>query len=321
MVVIGRNEGERLVRCLMSVRAADYPAEAIELIYVDTASTDESCANAERLGARVLRIAPSRPSAAMARNTGWRAARHELVHFFDGDTVVNPAWIGTAVRAMGDARVAGVFGRREEMAPRASVYNFWMHHDWYVAPGPAEGCAGDVLFRRSVLERAGGFDEALIAGEEWDLCHRIRTGEGMIVLRLDDPMTRHDINMTRFRQYWRRSTRTGHCHAELASRYPEVLRWRRTMHRDLGHCLAPLLAGLASLVIWSPIPLLAWMGIIGAAVTRNALRVRGRVGSLPGALLYSAHHYLGKLPITLGQVDFWLRRGLRRTPRTLIEYR
>ena len=51
VVVIGRNEGQRLVRCLKSVRAADYPPDRIELIYVDSNSSDGSAAAAEELGA------------------------------------------------------------------------------------------------------------------------------------------------------------------------------------------------------------------------------------------------------------------------------
>ena len=115
VVAIGRNEGERLVACLESIKASDYPAERLELIYVDTNSTDESCPAAERLGSKVIRIQPEFPSAAAARNAGLREASHDLIHFLDGDTILDASWLRKAVETMRDPTIVCVFGRREEM--------------------------------------------------------------------------------------------------------------------------------------------------------------------------------------------------------------
>lgn len=321
VVVIGRNEGQRLVRCLDSIRAANYPQDRLELIYVDSQSTDDSGRSAEQRGARVLSVNPSRPTAAVGRNAGWNAAAHDLVHFFDGDTIVHPDWFGKAVAAIGGDRVACVFGRREEIAPRETIYNLWTHYDWYVPPGPAFTCAGDALFRRDVLQKMNGFDDTLIAGEEPDLCYRIRSQLNMVILSVDAPMTRHDMNMRRFRQYWKRCTRTGHAYAEVGGRHPGMERWRRHLWKNMTHLLL-LLAVLASSALWrSPLPVGLWMLLILALVVRNALRLRAVTASTRDALLYSLHHYLAKLPITVGQLDFWLRRMFRRAPRPLIEYR
>jgi glycosyltransferase involved in cell wall biosynthesis len=73
--VIGRNEGDRLIACLQSVQAMEPIGGGVEIIYVDSASTDQSVARAEALGVRVLRVNPERPTAAIGRNAGWRAAR------------------------------------------------------------------------------------------------------------------------------------------------------------------------------------------------------------------------------------------------------
>lgn len=321
VVVIGRNEGQRLARCLASLLEADYPREHIELIYADTNSTDDSCGLAERIEARVLRLKPERPCAAVARNAGWRAATHELIHFLDGDTLLNRAWLKKAVYAMHDPSVACVFGRREEMNPTGSIYNFWAHHDWYVAPGPAESCAGDALFRRSVLEAAGGFDETLIAGEEPDLCYRIRSEQARVILALAEPMTQHDMQMTRFAQYWRRCVRTGHAYAQIGGRYPGMSRWRRARWRNLAYALGTPTAVLASAATFSLWPIAGWTGLLILAWVRNAARLRSRVGSWPAALKYSFHHYLCKTPAAIGQISYWVRTMFRRAPRPLIEYR
>ncbi len=320
IVVIGRNEGDRLVRCLESIRASDYSQDKLELIYVDTASTDDSCARAEQLGAKVVAINPQRPSAATARNAGFAAATHDFVHFFDGDTILSPDWLRVAVKAMDDPKVACVFGQRSEIHPQASIYNFIAHHDWYTEAGPTHHCAGDAIFRREVLVKAKGYDETLIAGEEPDLCYRIRREQEKIILSVDHLMTHHDMNMMRFGQYWRRTTRTGHAYAEVGGRYADM-HWRRNRWRNPVHVLIFLVAVILAGFWQSPWPMVAWFVLIFSAIFRNAWRMRERVGSLSGSLVYSAHHYFAKLPMTVGACSFWLRGLFGRKPQPLIEYK
>ncbi len=54
IVVIGRNEGDRLTACLESIRRARKMPEPVELIYVDSASADGSPERAAALGATVI---------------------------------------------------------------------------------------------------------------------------------------------------------------------------------------------------------------------------------------------------------------------------
>lgn len=321
IVVIGRNEGERLVRCLNSVKAAGYPQDRLELIYVDTNSTDDSCTAAKKLGASVIRIQPERPSAAAARNAGLAAARNPLVQFLDGDTVLDPTWLQRAVAAIEDSQVACVFGRVEELAPTASIYNFWAHHDWYVPPGPANSCGGIAMFRRDLLVKVGGYDSSLIAGEERDLCLRLKALDDCTIMCLDGSMVRHDMNMTRFSQYWRRCRRTGHAYAENAYRHPELLQLKAICWRTMMHAAA-LLGAVALSVAWLSVwPLAIWAGLIVVAIMRNALRLQSRVGNFWSAVIYSTHHYLCKIPMALGQMSFWLRRVTGTRPQPLIEHR
>lgn len=321
VVAIGRNEGQRLVRCLESVMASDYPADRVELIYVDSDSTDDSCEAAAKLGARVIRIKPERPCAAIGRNAGFRVAKHDLVQFLDGDTILNKNWFRRAVQEISNPTIACVFGHREEMATDDTIFNFWAHHDWYVPPGFADSCAGDVLFRREVLEKAEGYDETLIAGEEPDLCYRIRTQQGLKVLSLDEPMTLHDMGMTRWRQYWRRCMRTGHAYAEVGRRHQGMQRWRRARWRNMFYALGTPVAIVCSLITWSIWPVTVWFGLVFVAMVRNALRMKSRLGSFSHAMSYSLHHYLTKTPAAVGQCVFWIRSALNRGPQRLIEYR
>jgi len=234
---------------------------------------------------------------------------------------MHPDWLTKAVAALDDRAVCAVFGRVEEIDPRATIYNFWAHHDWYRAPGEVDATGGIALYRRSVLESVGGFDETLIAGEEPELCARIREQQGGGILCLDEPMVRHDMNMTRFGQYWRRCMRTGYAYAQVSQLHPDLHVWRRARVRNLVHATAAPVVLVLSLGLRSPWPVVVWAVLLLAAIVRNAQRVRLRVGTFRGALLYSLHHYLAKTPMAIGQFRYWLRGASGRRPQRLIEHR
>lgn len=227
VVAIGRNEGERLRRCLESVRQ-----QCAHVVYVDSGSTDGSVALARGLGVEVVELDMSIPfSAARARNEGWRRLRAlrpglEFVQFVDGDCELFPDWLGTALRTLRERReVAVVCGRRRERFRDATLYNRLCDIEWNSPIGEASACGGDSLMRFSAIEPLGGFDPSLICGEEPDLCRRLRE-KGHKILRIDADMTLHDAAMTRFGQWWRRSVRTGFAAGEALALHgrgaPEV---------------------------------------------------------------------------------------------------
>ena len=230
IVVIGRNEGERLVRCLASL-PPDLPR-----VYVDSGSTDGSPEAALAAGAEVVRLDMSRPfSAARARNEGFRrleeVAAVDLVQFLDGDTVLQEGWLGAATACL-TARpdVVVVAGRRRERAPEASWYNHLCDREWNTPVGEAGAVGGDALYRADALRAAGGFDPNVIAGEEPELCLRLRAAGGR-VFRLDEEMTQHDAAITRFSAWWKRAERSGYAaalgflmHGNTGFRVRETLR-------------------------------------------------------------------------------------------------
>jgi glycosyltransferase involved in cell wall biosynthesis len=85
--------------------AAQAVGEAYELIVVDDASTDATPLIAERLGARVVRVAHRQIAA--TRNSGARAALGEWLIFVDADTVVNAAVVRSAVAALRNGVAGG----------------------------------------------------------------------------------------------------------------------------------------------------------------------------------------------------------------------
>jgi cellulose synthase/poly-beta-1,6-N-acetylglucosamine synthase-like glycosyltransferase len=300
-------------------------AGSVEMIYVDSASTDDSVERARQLGARVFQVNPARPCASIGRNAGWRAARAPIVLFLDGDTILEPQFVNNSLHLFDDPEVAVVFGDRREIDTAGSIYNRVLDMDWLSAPGEVELCGGDALVRRSVLEQVNGYDENLIAGEDAELCSRIR-GAGFKIVHLDQRMTGHDLAIHRFSQYWRRSVRTGFAYAEISQRLrgAPLPVWSREARRNLirGSAWMVILAGapILSLAIHSLIPTIAMIAIVLVLAARTANRSKWRCAHFGTRFLYGLHSQLGHIPILLGQLKYYRNRMSGQRER-LIEYK
>lgn len=237
IVVIGRNEGERLRHCLGSIRAAIRASvgQPTRVVYVDSGSSDGSVAMAREAGIEVVMLPEGEGfTAARARNAGLAKIRDGAVRYvqmIDGDCELEAGWIDLAAATLdGDPGTAAIFGRRRERFPDRSIYNRLCDIEWAVPPGEAEAFGGDVLIRRDAI--SAGYRDAMVAGEDVDLALRLREGGGRI-LCLPAPMTVHDAAIERFGQWWRRTARAGHAFAEIGARHggPEAAAYRRSVAR------------------------------------------------------------------------------------------
>jgi GT2 family glycosyltransferase len=216
VVVIGRNEGQRLIDCLASVSA-----QSDNAVYVDSGSTDNSVAMAEQVGVLAVRLDLAQPyTAARARNEGFAALikaspSTRFVQFIDGDCELVVGWLDAAYAFIShQSDVAVVCGRRRERYPDSSVYNWLCDIEWDTPLGLATACGGDSMMRVEAFQSVGGFQSRLIAGEEPELCIRLRE-KGWKIWRLDADMTRHDVNIMSLVQWWTRFVRCGHAYAEV----------------------------------------------------------------------------------------------------------
>jgi glycosyltransferase involved in cell wall biosynthesis len=321
-VAIGRNEGERLRRCLTSLLG-----RVGFVVYVDSGSTDGSVALAEQMGAIVVEIDRAVPfTAARARNLGFAklletAPGIGLVQFVDGDCEVAASWWARAAAEMRDAsQLAVVCGRRRERFPEASIYNQLCDLEWDTPIGYADACGGDALMRVAPFLEVGGYNADLIAGEEPDLCLRLRQ-RGWKIARIDAEMTLHDAAMTRFRQWWRRTLRGGYAYAEGAVRHrgePEQFWVRETRSGWFWGLGVPAVAlGLAAPTGGLSLILFGGYAVLALRIYDSARR-RGL--STPHARLYATSCVIGKLPQVLGQMLYWKRRFTGRRP-GIIEYK
>jgi GT2 family glycosyltransferase len=323
VVAIGRNEGERLRQCLTSAIAQ----QAAQVVYVDSGSTDHSGAMARSLGVEVVELDLSIPfTAARARNAGFARLMElsptlEFVQFVDGDCELVAGWLDRAQREL-DAHpeVAVVCGRRRERYPEQSIYNRLCDLEWDTPIGEAKACGGDAMMRVAVVQQVGGFNPTLIAGEEPELCVRIRQ-QGWKIWRIDAEMTLHDAQMMHFSQWWKRFLRAGHAYAEgayLHGRSPERHWVKESRSIWLWGLLMPLGAiGLSGFTH-------GWSLLILAAYPLTTYRVY-QYGSQRGlkpkdAGLYALSCVIGKFPNVLGQIKFYWNRWRGKTNQ-LIEYK
>ena len=323
VVVIGRNEGERLRRCLESLQGS-----AKCLIYVDSGSTDDSIAMAKSLGTDVIDLDLSKPfSAARARNMGFARLRNlfpglSYVMFVDGDCEVVEGWIETAVKFLNEkTEYAIACGRRRERFPEKTIYNKLCDLEWDSTIGEAAACGGDTVIRSNAFDEIGGYNPDIVGGEEPEMCYRLRQN-GWKIYRLDHDMTLHDADMSKISQWWMRAVRSGHAYAEGQSRHGlllggyyardvwSILIWALIMP-VLGVALAYWTFGLSLLLL-----------IAGYANLWRRIRnfQTGRGTSAEDASLYATYCVMAKWPQMHGILTYWKNRFLGRGPK-IIEYK
>ncbi|MGK7929855.1 MAG: glycosyltransferase family 2 protein, partial [Microcystaceae cyanobacterium] len=305
IVVIGRNEGDRLKTCLNSLIGQG------KIVYVDSGSTDGSVEFATKLGVEVINLDLSQPfTAAKARNTGYERLIQlypdlKYIQFVDGDCEVVSGWLNIAKKTLEKQPEVGVVcGRRRERFPNQSIYNLLCDMEWNTPIGETKACGGDAMMRVDALQSVEGFNPLLIAGEEPELCIRLREKDWKI-WRLDAEMTLHDANMTRFSQWWRRNQRAGYAYAEgawLHGKPPEkhwVKESRSIWLWGLGIPLMSLsliwLTKGFSLALFALYPLLTYR-IYGYQVSQT--------DDTQSAFKYAVFCVLGKFPQLLGQIQF-----------------
>ncbi|MGB8261244.1 MAG: glycosyltransferase [Terracidiphilus sp.] len=323
VVVIGRNEGDRLRCCLRSLAG-----QAAALVYVDSGSGDGSPQAAAAAGCSVVELDPARPfSAARARNEGFARAIElapavRFVQFLDGDCSLVPGWLEQGIAALdADPQAAIVCGAVRELHPEVSVYNRLCDLEWRREPGQIASAGGRFLIRARVFRAVDGFRSDVIAAEDDEFCIRVRQA-GWRVLASAAPMALHDAAMTRFGQWFRRSRRMGHAYAQVAALHGSgseryfVLDRRKILFWGL---LLPLLA-----LVLAPFTRgLSLAGLL-VAYALQFLRIlghgRARGWQLGDSALYSFFTVIGRLPAILGLLDYHFARALGREPR-IIEYK
>lgn len=322
IVVIGRNEGERLLRCLESVK--DHVRRTV---YVDSGSTDGSLALTKRMGVECVELDMATPfTAGRARNAGFERANQlwpdlKYIQFIDGDCQLCSGWIDYACEKFAQhPSWAVVAGHTIERYPEKSIYNQLCDLEWKTPIGEVLACGGIFMVRQHAFHATNGFNPALIAGEEPELCYRLRKLDWEIH-KLDMPMVLHDAAITRFSQWWRRSVRSGHSYAQgfaLHGNSKEKFYFRDLLRIWLWGLIIP--GGILCLaILLSPWLLLLFLVYL-VQFLKIVLTSHKRFKNWRHSLLYAFFNILGKWPQLIGQLVFLNKKMLRKVP-SLIEYK
>ena len=323
LVAIGRNEGERLRRALTSAVAT-----VSRVVYVDSGSTDGSVDFARSIGVQVVALDLARPfTAGRARNAGMARLLEQhpatqFVQFIDGDCVLDAAWIDFAADFLSQrSDLAIVGGLCNEMNPQASVFNRIGGLEWNdFAPGEAASCGGNLMVRVRAFQEAGGFHPGMIAGEEPELCFRLRQA-GWRIWRVDRPMVQHDLAMFRIGQWWRRCRRGGHAQAEFAFLHRNTTERPKRRENRSAWMYGLAIPALALVLAW---PTRGWslalFLIYPLQIARTALRFRRRGWQSGDAWLYALQCISAKFPQMVGQMRFHLGRIFGKRS-AIIEYK
>tara|TARA_R110001583_G_scaffold5139_2_gene28346 strand:- start:3850 stop:4839 length:990 start_codon:yes stop_codon:yes gene_type:complete len=320
-VIIGRNEGQRLINCIESLKS-----NIQHIVYVDSGSSDNSLQEARNRNVDCVSLDLNMPfTAARARNEGVKYLVDtypdiEFIQFIDGDCEVQPDWFDEAYRFLSENDwYAVACGRRRERFPERSIYNQLCDIEWNTPIGDANSCGGDALIRVSAFTQVGGYNRSLIAGEEPEMCFRLRDN-GWKVVRLNLEMTLHDAAMMHVGQWWNRAKRAGFAYVQgyyLHGQSSERYNYKPTMSILLWGGVLPLSIILLSLL--EPLFLLLFLGY-PLQIFRLSIKNISHNMSIKNGFYYAMSNVCGKLPQFIGVLRF-VKSHLQGRQSSLIEYK
>jgi GT2 family glycosyltransferase len=323
IVIIGRNEGLRLIRSLESLTP-----QSNAIVYVDSGSTDDSVDQAGSRRVHVVQMDLSKPfTASRARNAGFEALVVKWPHvskvqFVDGDCQILPGWLAEASAALdADQNRVAVCGWGREIHPQHSIYNRICQVEWRMgSAGEVNAFGGLVMIRADAFKAVGGFDANVVAAEDDELAFRLRANGGTI-FKLDRDCFAHDANIVRFSQWWKRAQRGGYAFAQVSSMHgsgPEKKFVKEVQRTNLWGIFAPALA-----IAGAPFTRGLSLGVLARypiAMARAAQTARRRGNTLADSIAWGVSCGLAVFPQAIGARQF-ARNQRRGQTHQMIEYK
>ena len=323
VVIIGRNEGLRLIRSLQSLTP-----QSTAIVYVDSGSTDDSVPHAESQGVHAVQMDLTKPfTASRARNAGFEAIMEKWPHvrkvqFVDGDCQILPGWLDDASAALdADPNRVAVCGWGREIHPEHSIYNRVCQVEWRMgSAGEVAAFGGLVMIRTDAFCAVGGFNADVVAAEDDELAFRLRANGGTI-FKLDRDCFAHDANILKFSQWWKRAQRGGYAYAQVSSMHgsgPEKKFVKEVQRTKLWGVVAPVLA-----IVGAPFTRGLSLGVLARypiAMARAAQTARRRGSTWPDSVAWGVSCGLAVFPQAIGTRQF-ARNQRRGQTHQMIEYK
>jgi GT2 family glycosyltransferase len=285
-------------------------------LVVDDASTDDTAAQAEACGVRVIRL-PRNRGPAGARNEGAQQASGDVLFFVDADVVLAPDALERVAKTLGDPTIAATFGSYDAH-PRApgivSQYRNLLHHfvhqtGRYEASTFWAGCGA---VRRAAFAELGGFDATRYQNpsiEDIELGCRLRRAGYRIVLDKQlqgTHLKRWTLRSMVSTDLWRRAIPWSRLIFEQKE-FPADLNLKAAQRMSVA--LTGLAAILLTLGVWRPGFLLAAIVAAAAVVALNRgfleflARERGVAFAAACVPLHLLHHFCSGVGFVVARLE------------------
>lgn len=277
VVVPVRNRPTEIEACLKTLMVLDYPADRLEVIVVDDASTDETPQVVRRFPVRLI-VASQRQGASASRNLGIANATGDVVAFTDSDCQVTPSWLVDLIPFLYLPKCVAVGGRvlpafeetvRDRYAAAYSALDMGLRMR-RVTSGTSvfyvPSC--NLLVRRDALLRVSGFDAGFPIGEDIDLEYRLMKDGGTVWYAARGGV--YHVHRSNLKKRWRRQLDYAASEGYLQQRHPQL---RKVWRVPLGELSAAAVAlwAMASQQLWLLALLPLWI-IVPAILRGRRLR-------------------------------------------------
>ncbi len=236
VIVPTRNSDRTLEACLQSIRSQAY--SPIELVVVDNRSSDQTIEIAKRFADIVETYGPERSA---QRNRGAQLSHGDYLLFVDSDMALSPRVVGDCLEAVRLNGVPGVIIPEESVGEGFLARCRALERSCYVGDNTIEAAR---FFPRTEFDRARGYDENLVAMEDWDLSTRIAAGRSLArtttfithdegKLRLGMVLSKKRYYASAGVTYWRKHGRSTLGQANLIFRPAYFRNWRRLLRHPV----------------------------------------------------------------------------------------
>lgn len=222
LVIPGRDCAGTIRPCLSAaVPLLDDPQSRLaEIVFVNDGSTDDTAAIVREFPVKVVTTAGA--GRGVARNLGWRAATHPLIWFVDSDCVVEPDALRLLLPHLDDPQVGGVSGSYGNMNPDSLlaclVHEEIIERHRRMTTRVNFLATFNVLYRRTVLEEVGGFDERFLRGEDAELSFRVSRAGYELHFELESRVKHY--HRTRWSRYLKAQQQEGYWRVWLHTAFP-----------------------------------------------------------------------------------------------------
>lgn len=254
IIVIGRNEALHIERCLRSSIKGIQNFPESEIIYVDSASTDNTVEIAKKFPIKIFQLKPDWPlSASAGRYIGTLHAKGDYLFFIDGDTLLFYNWLDKGIQYLQEHQEVGaVAGSVHEIFEDETGRRLgFLRHRYgrQNAPREEKTMGGIALYRKSVLDQVGLFNPFLAVDEEPELGLRIRRA-GYKLVRLPEVMAiTYGPERETFRELFRRYHTKLFTYGTTLWYCQQDGLFKRYLFERLDHLLTYLLAWFVFLII------------------------------------------------------------------------